>query len=138
MTRIRTFLAAGSLITASTALALDTSDPFLCAVTQVNECLDGFECSKVLPEEVNAPTFMWIDMKKKQIRTDRNSEGLKIANMTTIDGRHILQGAQDGNPEAVDGTGWSLSIEDATGRFVAAIAVQQASVTMFGACTELE
>lgn len=138
MTGIRHILAAFLFLASTAAIALDTSDPFLCAVTQVNECLDGADCSAVLPEEVNAPTFMWIDMKKRQIRTNQNASGIKVVNMTMLDGRHILQGAQDGIREEVDGAAWTLSIEDSTGRFVAAVAVQQASITLFGACTELE
>ena len=134
---LKTLAAAGCLLTGSTAAAIDTSEPFLCAVTQVNECLDGFGCESVLPEMVNAPTFIWVDMKKKHIRTSINEKGSRIANQMTVDGRHVIQGAEDGNPNQIDGAAWSLSIEDETGRFVGAVALQQASVTLFGACTEL-
>lgn len=36
------------------------------------------------------------------------------------------------------GAAWTLSIEDVNGRFVGAIAIQQASISLFGACTELD
>jgi hypothetical protein len=129
--------AAALLAFANTAPALDTAEPFLCAVAQVNECLDGFGCEKVLPEMVGAPTFIWVDIKKNRIRTNQNSDGARIANKMELDGRHILQGAEDGNPEVTDGAGWTLSIEDNTGRFAAAIVIEQATLSLFGACTEL-
>jgi hypothetical protein len=137
-TAIRTLLTSGGLLCAAGAAALDIADPFLCAVSQVNECLDGFGCEAVLPEAVNAPTFIWVDVKKKQIRTNHDSTGSRISNIKELDGRHVLQGASDGTGQSVDGSGWTLSIEDETGRFVGAIALQQASITIFGACTELE
>lgn len=133
----KSLVAAGCLISASAASALDTSEPFLCAVTQVNECLDGIGCEGVLPEMINAPTFIWVDIKKKQIRTKQNAGGSKITNYVEIDGKHLLQGAEDGNPNAQDGAGWTMSIEDETGRFSAAIALQQATASLFGVCTEL-
>ena len=135
--QLKTAMATGLLLSAGTATALDTSEPFLCAVTQVTECLDGFGCEAVLPEMVGAPTFIWIDMKKNRIRTNQNADGSRIANKAEIDGRHILQGAEDGDPEATDGAGWTLSIEDTTGRFAAAVAIEQATLSMFGSCTEL-
>lgn len=92
----------------------------------------------MLPELVNVPTFIWVDMKNKRLRTNQNNAGSKIVNMVILDGRHILQGAEDGDPQQIDGAAWTLSIEDETGRFVGAIAVEQASISLFGACTELD
>jgi hypothetical protein len=135
--QLKAAMATGLLLSAGTATALDTTEPFLCAVTQVTECLDGFGCESVLPEMVGAPTFIWVDMKKNRIRTNQNADGSRIANKAVIDGRHILQGAEDGDPEATDGAGWTLSIEDSTGRFAAAVAIEQATLSMFGSCTEL-
>ena len=134
---LKTAGAAGILAFAGQAAALDTSEPFLCAVAQVNECLDGAGCQEVLPEMVGAPTFIWVDVKKNRLRTNQNSDGAKIANRLVLDGRHILQGIEDGDPNVPDGAGWTLSIEDSTGRFVAAVAIEQATLSLFGACTEL-
>lgn len=128
---------AGCIISTASVSALDTSETLLCAVTQVNECLDGYGCEAVLPEMVNAPTFIWVDMKKKRITSNQNSDGTRIVNSVELDGRHVLQGAEAGNPNVEDGAGWTLSIEDETGRFAAAIVIQQATVSLFGACTEL-
>ena len=129
--------AAGILAFTGHAAALDISEPFLCAVAQANECLDGSSCEKVLPEMVGAPTFIWVDVKKNRIRTNQNSDGAKIANKIELDGLHILQGIEDGDPNVPDGAGWTISIEDNTGRFAAAVAIEQATLSLFGACTEL-
>ena len=134
----KTLSVVGLLLLGSSATAIDTSETILCAVTQVNECVDGFGCEAVLPELVNVPTFIWVAMKKNRLRTNQNNAGSKIVNMVILDGRHILQGAEDGDPDQIDGAAWTLSIEDETGRFVGAIAVEQASISLFGACTELD
>lgn len=42
------------LVTAGAdVMALDTSQPLLCAVSQVQQCVDGAGCDLVLPEEVD-------------------------------------------------------------------------------------
>lgn len=135
--QVKAVVAATALLSASSTLAIDTSEPFLCAVAQVTECLDGFGCETVLPEMVGAPTFIWVDVRKNRIRTNQNADGAAITSKREIDGRHILQGTEEGDPEVIDGAGWTLSIEDATGRFAAAVAIEQATLSMFGACTEL-
>ena len=121
---------------ATPAFALDTSQPLLCATTQAFECIDGAGCSSVLPEAVNAPTFMRVDVKKKNLRVFQEGPPTKIVSVTNIENRIVLQGAEDGSSERSDGNGWTLSIETQTGRFVGSIAAEQASITLFGACTE--
>ena len=121
---------------ATPLMALDMSEPVLCATTQVFECVDGSGCNSALPEAVNAPTFFRVDTKKKQLRIFKDAPPTKIVSVSNIESRIVLQGAEDGSSERPDGGGWTLSIESQTGRFVATIAVAQASITLFGACTE--
>jgi hypothetical protein len=125
-----------TLLSAGSAWALDTSKPFLCASMQVNECIDGRGCEAVLPEEVNAPTFLRVDVRNKVVRILKDAPGSKIRSISRIENRLVLQGAEDGNPRQPDGTGWTLSIENDTGRFVATAAVLQGAIVIFGACTE--
>ncbi len=125
-----------TLLSAGSAWALDTSKPFLCASMQVNECIDGRGCEAVLPEEVNAPTFLRVDVRNKVIRILKDAPGSKIRSVSRIENRLVLQGAEDGNPRQPDGAGWTLSIENDTGRFVATAAVLQGAIVIFGACTE--
>ena len=125
------------LLSAGSAWALDTSKPILCASMQVNECIDGRGCEAVLPEEVNAPTFLRVDVRNKVIRVLKDAPGSKIRSVSRIENRLVLQGAEDGNPRQPDGAGWTLSIENDTGRFVATAAILQGAIVIFGACTEI-
>lgn len=126
-----------TLLSAGSAWALDTSKPVLCASMQVNECIDGQGCEAVLPEEVNAPTFLRVDIRNKVIRILKDAPGSKIRSVSRIENRLVLQGAEDGNPKQPDGSGWTLSIENDTGRFVATAAILQGAIVIFGACTEI-
>ena len=126
-----------TLLSAGSAWALDTSKPILCASMQVNECIDGRGCEAVLPEEVNAPTFLRVDVRNKVIRVLKDAPGSKIRSVSRIENRLVLQGAEDGNPRQPDGAGWTLSIENDTGRFVATAAILQGAIVIFGACTEI-
>ena len=133
----KTAVAAILAFASATVSAIDTSEPFLCASIQVNECIDGEGCQPVLPEEVNAPTFVRVDVKKKQLIVFDNVPPTKILSSTVVENRLILQGAEDGNPAQPDGTGWTMSIEEETGRFVGTAAVLQGAIVIFGACTEI-
>ena len=124
------FLAAG------TAVALDKSEPLLCASIQVNECVDGAGCREVLPEDVSIPTFFWINMKKKEIRVGKDSEPTAIERIEDIEGRTIMQGADPGSEDLADGSGWTMSIEDETGRMTGTAITRQAAIVIFGTCTE--
>ncbi len=129
-------LSASLGLVATTASALDTSQPLLCAVTQVQECVDGSDCQTVLPEEVNAPTFIRVDMKKKQIRSRKAGKPTNIDVHEAVKGRLVLMGADQGNENQPDGGGWVMSIEEDTGRFAGTMVLRQAAINIFGACTE--
>ncbi|UCH48975.1 MAG: hypothetical protein JSU95_04030 [Betaproteobacteria bacterium] len=125
-----------AMLAAGSASAIDTSKPFLCASMQVYECIDGRGCEAVLPEDVAAPTFMRVNVRAKEIRVLKDAPPTKIRGVARIEDRLILQGAEDGNPNRPDGVGWTLSIENDTGRFVATAAILQGAINIFGACTE--
>ncbi len=118
------------------AMALDKSEPLLCASIQVNECVDGAGCRAVLPEDVGAPTFFWIDLKKKEIRASKDEEATIIERMEDVEGRTVLQGADPGSTDPADGSGWTMTIEDDTGRMTSTAITRQAAVVIFGTCTE--
>ena len=133
----RIFIGLVALLCTGSTWALDTSKPFLCASMQVNECIDGRGCEAVLPEEVNVPTFLRVDVRNKEIRVLKDAPATKIRSVSRIENRLVLQGAEDGNPRQPDGTGWTLSIENETGRFVATAAIIQGAIVIFGVCTEI-
>ncbi len=123
-------------LTASAAVALDKSEPLLCVSIKVNECVDGAGCSEVLPEDVSIPTFLWVDLKKKQISTSKDAQATAIERMEDVEGRTVLQGADPGSTDPADGSGWTMTIEDNTGRMTSTATTRQAAVVIFGTCTE--
>ncbi len=131
-----TALAAVGLIAAAPAQAFDESKELICASIQLDECVDGGDCQDVLPEDVNAPTFFRIDLRKKRLFNGSTEGGAKISNMEKLGRKLILQGiTPDAGPEDA-GTGWTVSLDPATSRFVAAVTTEQAAVVIFGACTQ--
>ena len=124
------------LLFAGYALALDTSGTVLCASIDVHECVDGGGCKEVLAEDVNAPTFFRVDVGNEQVRVSKSGEPARIENIEKLADRTILQGIQAESARVEGGTGWTMTIENDTGRMVVTATMQQAAVVIFGACTE--
>ncbi len=124
------------LLATCPAVALDKSKPLLCAIIDVNECVDGAGCREVLPEDVDVPSFFWINLKKEEIGTSKDGETEQIDHVEDVEGRIVLQGADAGSADLADGSGWTISIEDDTGRMTSTAITRQAAVVIFGSCTE--
>lgn len=103
----------------------DGSQPLLCASMDIIECDAGGECFRVTAESISAPQFLRIDFKKKSIRATQASKDERttmIERMERVDGKLIIQGAEDGIEGVRDGLGWSLAIagrdrQDGANRF---------------------
>jgi len=132
--RLLTFVA-GVLGTTVAAADFDGSEALMCSFGQVIECDAGSVCRVVSHESVDAPDFVKLDFKKKQIVSttageDSPADDISVTTLTT---HLIVQGAQGtGNGDAL---GYSLSIDQATGQMVAAGAGENAGFVIFGACT---
>jgi len=122
---------------AAPALAIDTSEPLLCATLQVDECVDGHGCKAVLHEDVNVPTFVRIDLGKKTLATSTRATPTPIESVKHIGTRVILQGAAEVDEDRPEPRGWTLALEADTGRFVATVTITQGAIILFGACTEI-
>jgi hypothetical protein len=133
---IKIVLAIAFSLVAANAAALDTSKILLCASLEVHECVDGSPCAEVRPEDVGAPTFIWIDFDEREIRASVEGRASKIDHMEEVEDRLVLQGVEDGREDLEDGSGWAISIDTNTGRMVGTAAVSQAAIVIFGACTE--
>ena len=126
-----------ALIGSGNCLALDSSKPILCATMDSHECVDGSGCRDVIPEEVSVPTFFRLDLKKGTVHVLKSEEPNQAEHYEEVDGRIVMQGVEDGLPEEVDGTAWTLMVEQSTGRMVGTAATRQAAIVIFGACTEI-
>ena len=116
----------------------DGSKELICAVMDLVECLPGGKCQQVTAEEVGIPHFLRLDFKKKKISAtymDGSKRSTTIENFEKIDGKVIIQGAEDGIEGERDGLGWSLAIAEETGKMVLTASGDEVGFVMFGACT---
>ncbi len=54
--------------------------------------------------------------------------------MELVDGKLILQGAEDGYQSVRDGLGWTITIAEDTGRVVMTASGDKVAFVVFGAC----
>ena len=124
---------------ASSAHAVvDGSEPVICASADVMECVPGGSCQRVNAVEAGIPRFLRIDFAGQQItRTRPNGDDVssEIERSESVDGRLILQGAEDGFEGVRDGIGWSLSIDEENGEMVLTGSGDEVAFVIFGACT---
>lgn len=128
---------AALLPAASQAADFDGSKNLLCTTIDAAECLIGPSCVSVTPEEINLPQFIFVDFKGKQLSGRRpgasTEETTKVQNIQKVDGRTILQGAERGR-------GWSIVIEQNSGKMAGSIAAfseddMRMGVVLLGSCT---
>ena len=116
----------------------DGSQKLYCALMDTVQCLPGGECQEIEAEEVNLPNFLVIDFKKEKITTTKargNKRTSKIENKKQVDGKLIVQGAEDGAEGVKDGLGWSIAINETTGKMVLTGSGDDVGFVFFGACT---
>lgn len=131
------FLSLALLSSPAMAGNFDGSKALVCAAMDVVECLPGGECNRVQSEEVDFPDFLQLNFKDKMIRAEqmgRKDLKTEIEHMETIDGKLILQGAEDGREGTKDGLGWTLSIDEESGKMVFSASGTEVAFVVFGAC----
>ncbi len=116
----------------------DGSKPLLCASVDVMECDAGAECFRATADSIGAPQFYRINFKEKKIigiSQSKNGPPSQIERMESVDGKLILQGAEEAVEGIKDGVGWSLAISKETGRMVLTASGDDVGFVIFGACT---
>ena len=116
----------------------DGSKPLYCALMDTVQCVPGGECTEIEPEEVKLPDFLAINFKKKIITATKEGgiqRSSKIENRKLIDGKLIVQGAEDGVEGVKDGLGWTIAINESTGKMVLTGSGDDVGFVFFGACT---
>ena len=84
--------------------------------------------------------FKRVDFKEKKligIQQSKNGPPSPIERMERVDGKLILQGAEDGVEGVRDGLGWTLAISEEIGRMVLTASGDNVGFVIFGACTPL-
>jgi hypothetical protein len=136
----QSIILSGSLALSVVAMAepFDGDKIMLCANQYASECVAGTDCTIVSPASVNLPDFFQINTGEKLISATHES-GLSsitpIERVEHLDGKLMLQGADDGIKDVRDGAGWTMSINEATGKMVMTTAGDGFAVVVFGACT---
>jgi len=136
MSRVAVSLLALFLLLApATAVADDLTgaDALLCAATVVVACNELGDCGEGLPEELNVPPFVEVDLAGKMLRTTKASEENRvtpIGKVTREGGQIVVQGYEAGRA-------FSWVVSESTGRATVSIARDGLGVTVFGTCTPL-
>ena len=120
------------------AASFDGSKAMLCAMQSVTQCDAGADCVSVTPENVNLPDFFQIDVSGKVISSTPESgrdSTTPIERSEILDGKLVLQGADDGVEDVRDGLGWTISINEETGKMVISASGDGFATVVFGACT---
>jgi hypothetical protein len=124
----------------SNAASFDGSAPVLCASATVIECLPTAGCNLVAADAVGAPPFMRIDFAANTLTASAAGGAQRttaIERSETVDGKLILQGAEENLEGARDGVGWTIAISQETGRMVLTASGDDVAFTIFGNCTGL-
>ncbi len=115
---------------AAAAADFDGSKTLLCVPGEAVDCLARGDCWQRTPDDLGIPRFITVDFGAKLLsgRSADGEETTAIQNVQSIDGKQILQGAENGR-------GWSIVIDEQTGDMSAAVADQAAGFVLFGSCT---
>jgi hypothetical protein len=129
------------LVTSPYAVSADYVGPevFTCASMEVMECLPAKGCSRVSPDVVDIPRFLKVDMKNREITAVRADDTRKsgIERLEEVEGKLMLQGAEEGRVGVRDGVGWTMSVDRDRGDMVLTASGEDVAFVVFGACTTL-
>ena len=112
---------------------LTGADNLVCAAMTVVACWEDGVCVEGLPEDLNVPQFIEIDLEAKLIQTTAASGENRVTPIEHLDseeGMIALQGYEFGR-------GFTFVIDEKTGRATVAIATRGSAVIVFGSCTPM-
>ena len=115
----------------------DGSKELTCACMRVIQCGPDGNCSQTSAEDIGIPEFLSLNFERKTISAPQWGEKRppsRIKNLEHIEGKLILQGAEEGVENVHDGLGWSIAISEETGKMVISGSGEQMGMVVFGAC----
>ncbi len=134
--RYRLLFAFVILVLPSMAVQADDltgAEQVLCTSIQATVCSADGECEIGMPWTWGIPQFIEIDFKDKMLRTTKASHARRETPFRTherANGLIFIQGVETGRA-------FSFVIEETSGILSAAIAREEVTVSVFGACTPL-
>jgi len=140
LTRLIFVFVANSLGAAAIAADFDGTKTLICSFAQITECDSGAVCYSVTNESVDAPDFVKLDFKKKQVVAI--SAGVEnapddIDNVLDLANYIVVQGVQGGSERTANSLAWSATISHESGHITFAAAGERAAFVVFGACTTI-
>jgi hypothetical protein len=118
----------------------DGSRPLLFSIATVMECTFENGCTQVTPGSIDLPDFLKIDFANgvvvSAIEGDERPPS-PIERSEVVDGKLIIQGAEDGYEKATDGLGWTIAVSEATGRAILSASGDGFAIVAFGATLPL-
>ena len=118
----------------------DGSRSLLLSVIRVVECTPDSACQETTPGNIGLPQFLKIDFTNKTISPGTAGDdrpATTIERQEVVDGKLILQGAEDGYEKMRDGLGWTMVISERSGHVVLTASGEQVAFVIFGACIPL-
>ena len=118
------------------ALHADTNTTILCAIQDIKECAVNEPCIKVTPESVALPDFLSIDLKNKIV----SSVGVSpvatahIERVERLHGKLIMQGGDASGDNPRGGVGWTMALDETSGKIVASGVGDGFALVLFGSC----
>jgi hypothetical protein len=114
----------------------DGSSNLVCAAFDVMACLNAGVCSRGEARTFDLPEFMNVDFKKKMVHVSYDADSEKqtasspIKNSEVSGNQLILQGVENNH-------GWSMAINQESGRMSVSAVGDEVTFTIFGACKAL-
>jgi hypothetical protein len=120
----------GSVLTLLAAVPVaagdfDGSKLLICAPVEAMDCGPGVACEKSTPDELGAPAFIRIDVAKKAVIGPKRTSPIQVVEKT--DEQLLLQGTELGY-------GWTLALDQDTGRIAITLVNREGAIVLFGAC----
>jgi hypothetical protein len=122
-----------ALPAAGAADDLKGQDRILCTSVQATVCTTDGDCTIETPWNLNIPQFIEINLKDKTASTTKASgenRSSPLSNVSRADGLIVIQGFEAGRA-------FSFVITEDTGFAAIAVARQNLTVSVFGACTPM-
>jgi len=117
------------------AADIDGSAPLLCSVTKAFECSEDEGCTPASAMDLNLPRFFRIDAPQKKVTAVKEGgRTTVIQNISEVDGKLILQGAEKAVENVRGGIGWTAIIMQESGNLILSISGDDAGFIVFGAC----
>jgi hypothetical protein len=122
-----------SVVSSATSLAAEKS--YLCAISDVYECVGVTGCSRISLETANLAAVMLLDVENKKLKSapiGQEAKAVDIDNLTVADKFILLHGVGQNAPTP---RSFSALIDTETGKLSAGVSTPDASLALTGKCT---